>query len=169
MSVTETLRARDFPPCSRLRKRLFSQLLWSPGKEPERQTSQSVLHQIIQQALITSSLLSLPQAEPNFPSQGTEGPEMLQTGRSLWLEGGHRIRGAWSVCSDPQRNSLVIVLRELEGKVAEVQLWIVSWLESALSLGKSLSMEHWSLSTNAFARLWRENRGISLIVSKLHS
>lgn len=41
---------------------------------------------------------------------------MLQTGRSLWLEGGPRIRGAWSVPGDPQRNSLVIVLRRAGGK-----------------------------------------------------
>lgn len=78
---------------------------------------------------------------------------MLQTGRSLWLEGGHRIRGALSILSDPQRNSLGIVLRELEGKVAEVQgpvhIWTVYWLESASSLGKSLSMEHWSLVPTA--------------------
>ena len=84
---------------------------------------------------------------------------MLQTGRSLWLEGGHRNRVAWSILSDPQRNSLVIVLRELEGKVAEIQvpvhIWIVYWLESASSLGKPLSVEHWSLS---FARLWGESR-----------
>lgn len=52
---------------------------------------------------------------------------MLQTGRSLWLEGGHRIRGALSILSDPQRNSLGIVLRELEGKVAEVQGPVHIW------------------------------------------
>lgn len=50
VSATEILHARDFPPHPRLRKRLFSQLLWSPGREPGKQISQSVLHRVIQQA-----------------------------------------------------------------------------------------------------------------------
>lgn len=41
---------QGFPPCPRLRKKLFSQLLWSSGREPGRQTNPLVLHQIIQQA-----------------------------------------------------------------------------------------------------------------------
>lgn len=110
MSVTEILHARDFPPCPRLRKRLFSQLLWSPGREPGRQTSQAVLHQIIQRAFDNPKSSIPSQVELNSQSQGTEGTEMLQTGRSLRLEGGTG-SGTWSVPSDPQRNSLVIVFK----------------------------------------------------------
>ena len=75
MSATEILHARDFPPCPRLRKRLFSQLLWSPGREPERQTSQPVLHQIIQQAFdnLQSSVLSPGWAELSKPRDRKAG------------------------------------------------------------------------------------------------
>ena len=162
MSATEILHARDFPPCPRLRKRLFSQLLWSPGREPGRQTSQPVLHQIIQQAFDNpkSSVLSPGWAELSKPRDRRAGNAPDR--KILWLEGGHRNRVAWSILSESQRNSLVIVLRELEGKVAEIQvpvhIWIVYWLESASSLGKPLFSERWSLSTNSFARLWGECR-----------
>ena len=75
MSATEILHARDFPPCPRLRKRLFSQLLWSPGREPGRQTSQPALHQIIQQAFdnLKSSVPSPGWAELSKPRDRKAG------------------------------------------------------------------------------------------------
>lgn len=75
------------------KKVVFSAAL-KPRKKAREANKQPVSHQIIHRLLITSSLLSLPQVELNSPSQGTEGPEMLQTGRSLQLDGGHRVRGA---------------------------------------------------------------------------